>query len=364
MSWAPWTTLRRWAPRAIAAAATLGGAPAWACDVTLQPDGNTAAIQHAMDRPGKRATVVCLKPGVYPGARLVATRSAILRRLGTDKVVFDAGGQGRVLTIPQAGISVELDGITLTNGKADRGGAVAMTQASNLKLTDCWIYNNVATLLGGGAISASAGRLDLVRTRITSNSGERASAVDLAGSVRARFACTLISDNEAKGTGDPPVRLSAAAQLEVVSSTIAYNSGSGVVLQPDGPGRRKLSVTSSIVMGKPDAITVQRAEVDDVSVATSVLWGGIGWVALDMATKKSLPGFNLRDLERYRPEKGSVAIALGSCKSADTRLDLARKPRAASCTAGALEAPPADIAETLAARRKAKQGKPTTWEQL
>jgi hypothetical protein len=360
--WAKWAG--QWA-MVLGGLGLLAGPARAACDVTLKPDGNTAAIQHAMDKESKRPVQVCLNPGVYRGARLVATRSVVLRRLGKDKVVLDAGGQGRVLTIPQAGITVVLDGITLTNGKADRGGAVALVQASKLELTDCWIYNNTATLLGGGAISASAGELHLVRTRITSNYGERASAIDLSGSVKARLASTLVADNEAKGSADPPIRLSSAAQLDLYASTVAYNGGSGIVLQPDGPGRRKLSVSSSIVMGKPDAITVQRAEVDDVRVDRSILWGGIGWVALDMVSKKSLPGFNLKELERYRPEIGSVAIGTGLCTPADARKDLAGLPRASACTAGALEAPAADIRATLAARKKdPKAQKPTSWQQL
>ncbi len=338
---------------------------ALACTVTLKPDGNTAAIQHAIDKPGKVAPVVCLKPGVYRGARLLATRSATLRRVGRDKVVLDAGGQGRAVTVVADGIDFRLEGITLTNGKVDRGGAVENAKSSSITLIDCWIFGNAATLHGGGAIAFSAGKLAVVRSRVTGNSGDRAAAIDLGGSVSARLLGTLVADNEAKGTMDPPIRLSGQAQLEVSNSTIAYNSGSGIVLQPDGPGRRKLRVSSSIVMGRPDAVTVARGEATDVSIETSVLWGGYGFVALDLHTQRGLPGFTLKGSERYRPERGSVAIALGNCADVAIRKDLTGLTRGARCTAGALEAPAADIAATLADRKKGQtRPKPKDWRDI
>ena len=351
---------------AIVALGCVVSSPAAACTVTLAADGNTAAIQHAMDRPGKATPVVCLKPGIYKGARLIATRSVVLRRVGKDKVVLDAGGQGRVLSVTQDHVAVQLEGLTLTNGKADKGGAVALLQASKVALVDCWLYGNTATLQGGGAIYANAGQLDIVRSRLTGNSAELASAIALTGVVEARLVGSLVADNEGKGSADPPIRLSGSAKLALLHSTVAYNSGAGIVLQPDGPGRRKLSIASSIVMGRPDAIAVQRGEAGDVQVDRSVLWGSIGFVALDMATQRGLPGFNLKDVERYRPEKGSLAIGLGRCTEPQARKDLAGKPRGAVCTAGALEAPAADVAATLAERRKAPtaQKKTRGWQDI
>ncbi len=349
----------------VALPSLLYAAPTQACTVTLSPDGNTAAIQHAIDKPGKAAPVVCLKPGVYRGARLLATRSATLRRVGRDKVVLDAGGQGRALTVVTDGIDFRVEGITLTNGRAERGGALENSKASAVTLSECWLFGNTASLHGGGAISATAGTLQLTRSRITGNSGDRAAAVDLGGTVRARMAGTLVVDNEAKGTMDPPIRLSGQAQLDVFASTIAYNSGSGIVLQPDGPGRRKLRVASSILMGRPDAVTVARGEAADVSVEASVLWGNYGFVALDLHTQRGLPGFALKGTERYRPERGSPAIGLGACTDPALRKDLTGLPRGTRCTAGALEATAADVAATLADRKKGHaKAKPKDWRDI
>jgi predicted outer membrane repeat protein len=347
----------------------LGAAPAVAasaCDVILRPDGNTAAIQHAMDRAAKRPTVVCLHAGTYAGARLTARRAVTLRRIAQGPVVLDAGSQGRVLTVTGATGTIRLEGLTLRGGKADRGGAILHLSEATLRLEDCTVTANVATLLGGGAIAADAGSLVLVRTRIHGNQGERASALDLGGTVKARLVSTLISDNAAQGLTDPPIRLRGAGQLEIVASTVAYNGGSALVVQPEGDGPRRLVIESSILLGKPDALTVPRAEAETVRVERSVVYGQIGYVPLDLASARTLPGFALKPPERYQPEVGSAAIALGRCTANDARRDLLGRPRAATCTAGALEAPPADVRKTLAERKKSapKASKPTTWKDL
>ena len=330
----------------VAAVLSPSVAHAGGCTVTLTANGNTAAIQHAMDRPG--SPVVCLKPGIYKGARLVLQKSGTLRRIGKDRAILDAGGQGRVITIADAGARITFEGITLTQGKSPRGGAISLTKNSRLVLQDCWITGNSAQLQGGGAIYAEAGELELVRTRVSQNTGEGASAIDLTVTVRARFASTLIADNRSQATSDAPVRLSGDASLDIVGSTIAYNSGSGIFLQPLGPGLSRLRVDSSIVMGKPEAIAVARNESERVAVFRSVLTGGIGFIALDRFTIRDIPGFNLVEAERYRPKAGSVAIDLGRCGA--VRKDLAGLSRPARCTAGALEAPAADVRATLRER--------------
>lgn len=333
-------------------AGLLAALPADACTVTLSADGNTAAIQHAMDRPGP-PPVVCLRPGLYKGARLVVSRSVTLKRVGKDRVILHAGGQGRVLTVTQDGVNVTLEGLTLTEGKAQHGGAVGLLQNAKLTLRDCWLTANSATLQGGGAIAATSGQLELVRTRVTHNTAEHAAALDLSGNVKARLVASLVADNESRATGGAPVRLSGNAALEVRLSTIGYNSGNGIFLQPEGPGLRTLRLDSSIVMGQPEAISVQRAEAERVTVVRSVIYGGLGFVPTDMATTRGqLPGFNLTEAERYRPKTGSPAIELGRCGGKDSGTDLAGLRRPAVCTAGALEAPAADVRATVKQRAK------------
>lgn len=336
----------------IGALGTVRPALAQRCTVTLKADGNTAAVQRALEQPGRRKPVVCVKPGIYGGARLIATRDAILRKVGKGRAVFDAGARGRVITVMEKGIKVELQGLVLTNGDIEEGGAVALLADSTLRLEDCWLTANRASR-SGGALYAQAGRLELVRTRVTSNYGAHGGAIALEGTAVARGEHLLVSDNKNDAGSNAPIWLDGGVRLELMHSTLAYNTGHGVYLrpQPRGPWPTLL-VDSSIVMGGPDAIFVSRSRAVDVAVFRSVVHGRTGFIALDLETVQAVPRFNLTEEERYRPAKGSAAVARGQCKARYARTDLVGHKRSAACTAGALEALPKDVAATLAARKK------------
>lgn len=339
-------------PLAVLLCAAPAAAGAAACSVTLKADGNTAAVQRAMDKPGSRRPVVCLKPGVYKGARLIASRDLTLRGVGKGKVILDAGGRGRVLSITDKGLDVRLEQLVLTNGDIEDGGALALLADSHLQLKDCWLTANRGARKGGG-IYANAGRIDLERTRISSNYGASGGAILLAGTAALRLSHCMVSDNRNEAGSNAPIWLAEGSSADLQHSTLAYNVGHGVYLRPAPRGPLPtLQVESCIIMGAPDAIFVPRSRASAVSVFRSVLHGGIGFIALDMASKRAIPRFNLTDLERYRPAAGSPAIALGQCRRGGR--DIAGRPRPKRCTAGALEAMAGDIKATLVERRKAE----------
>jgi hypothetical protein len=334
-------------------------ATAWAlpCSVTLKPDGNTAAVQQALDKPGP-PPVVCLLPGSYKGARFQITRSATLRGTGRGAVVLDAGGQGRVLTVSQAGLQFVAENLTLTEGVAQEGGAVALLADAKLALRDVLLFRNRATLKGGGAVMANAGQLELTRVRLRDNTASSAAAIDLSGKVKARAAAILVTDNNVAANIDGPVRLTGAASLELRASTIAYNSGSAVVMAPGPTGSGSLQVDSCVLMGGPDAVNVQRQHASQAQVRRSVLYGGAAFVPIDRDSRKGLPGFGFNEPERYRPKLGALAIAMGDCSGPEVRVDVAGSARGKVCTAGALEASPADVAATLKQRQRQPKSPP------
>ena len=334
--------------------------PAYArCTVTLRADGNTAAIQRAMDAPGRRPPVVCLKPGIYKGARLIATRSVVLKRVGKGRAVFDAGGRGRVLTVMGAQANVTLQGLTLTNGSSEEGGAAAVIGGGTLRIVGGWITANQGSRKGG-AVWVKAGKLELVQTRISGNRAGAGGAVYVSDGGEAKIASSLISDNKNATGNDGPLHICAGAKLQLLSSTLAYNSGQGVYVEAakGAQSSAQVRIESSVIMGTPDAVRVNRKEAANVAVFRSVLYGGVGFVPLDLDSSRLLPVFNLTDTERYRPTFGSPAIGIGSCSDRDTRRDVAGKRRGKRCTAGALESTKAEIKKTLRARKKAQVTKP------
>ncbi|GEM_PF-1877863 len=332
-------------------------AAAQPCTVTLKADGNTAAVQRAMEKAGKRTPVVCLKPGIYKGARLLATRSVVVKRVGKGKVVFDAGERGRVFTVIDKDVDATLKGITLTNGIADEGGAVAVLRDSKLTLEDCWITDNRATGKGG-AVHVGAGLAVLIRTRINRNDAPRAGAVHVGTGARLVLAHSIITDNRNQGGANAPIYLTPGANVEIHNSTIAYNHAHGVFMRPAVDGKRSsLLIESSVIMGGSHSVHVPRREAQMVEVYRSVLHGKTGFIPLDLQSSRKLPVFNLTDVERYRPAMGSPAIGLGRCRRFG-RKDVAGKPRAMpTCTAGALEALPKDVKKTIAERKRVRKVK-------
>ena len=324
------------------------------CTVTLSADGNTAAVQREMDGD-RRRPVVCLRPGHYKGARLIASRSGELRAVGEGRVILDAGGRGRVLTIVNPGVQLVLTGVTLTEGSVENGGAIAVEAKSSVRLQDCWITRNKAAAHGGAVYVRAGGSVELVLTRVSVNSAATGSALWVEGDSSIRLVSTLIHDNKSRGgSDDSALVVRPGCDAQVLHTTIAYNPGHGIFVAPAGPGATaaKLRVDSSILMGAPDAISMDRAEAGAAYVNRSVLYGRTGFVPYGPACRRELPVFDLENAERYRPTYGSPAIGMGLCNDRDSKLDVAGNRRSGRCTAGALEADPIATRKTLAERAK------------
>ena len=322
------------------------------CTVTLKADGNTAAVQRAMERPGKATPVVCLRAGIYKGARLLATRSVVLQRTGKGKVVLDAGERGRMVTLLDKDIEVTLRGLTLTGGVAEEGAAVAVLRDSRLRMEDCWLTDNRATSKGA-AVHVGGGLAVLVRTRITRNDAPRAGAIYVAPGARIVLAHTLIAGNRNQGGANAPVYFAPGSGGEILYSTIAYNHAHGIYIQPSEKRTlTPLRVDSSIVMGGSHAIWVSRSTASMVEVYRSVVHGEVGFIPLDLKTSRQLPVFTLNEPEpqRYRPTLGSPAIKRGACTSRFGKTDISGKRRPSLCTAGAVESNDKEIAKTMAER--------------
>lgn len=309
------------------------------CSVTLEADGNTAAIQRQMDANGPRP-IVCLRPGHYRGARLIASRDAEVRAVGEGRVVLDAGGRGRVLSVVKPGVHVTFVGITLTEGSVEQGGAVAVEANAVVRLESCWLTRNKATR-HGGAVYVREGRVELVSTRVSANSAATGSALWAEDGGALMLASTLVHDNKSRGgADDAAIVVRATAKLSVFGSTVVYNPGHGIHVAPAGPDIAPAAITvdSSVVMGAPDAISVVRDEAGEAMITRSVLYGRTGFLPLDLVTRRELPVFDLESAERYRPTYGSPAIGIGQCHHPDTRRDVAGERRRGRCTAGAVEA--------------------------
>ena len=73
------------------------------------------------------------------------------RVVGAFSTVISACKLGRVIDMP-TGSRVTIDGFTLRDGKADRGGGIRCSTNSTMTINNCRIKGCEATALGGGVL--------------------------------------------------------------------------------------------------------------------------------------------------------------------------------------------------------------------
>ncbi len=167
---------------------------------------------------------------------LDALESVYLRATG-GLAVIDAGALGdRILdTHPGAG-PIDLDGLVLTGGAADQGGAIRV--GGGVVTARVEVEGNASSGAGGG-VAVTSGIIDLAGASLHDNvAGAEGGALAVLGGV-AWVENTTVSDNAALSGGGVAVTSGYAA---VKYSTITANAGGGV----DALGGT-LSLTATIV---------------------------------------------------------------------------------------------------------------------
>jgi hypothetical protein len=113
------------------------------------------SIQGAIDLAGLGDEII-LENGVHsgPGNRdILVDLDIVIRSESGDPsmCVVDCEGSGRGFAFSGVSAAARMEGLTVTNGSADRGGGLSLT-ASSPTLFRCRIVSNTATGTGGGGI--------------------------------------------------------------------------------------------------------------------------------------------------------------------------------------------------------------------
>ena len=116
-------------------------------------------------------TTILLAPGTYDlasdgGGALAIVHDQTLRNTGGGEAVLDAGGASGVVTVA-AGVTAEIDGLTIRGGSAARGGGV-LTSADLLTVRNTTLEANDGTR--GGGLSHRGGLLLVENTTVSGNS--------------------------------------------------------------------------------------------------------------------------------------------------------------------------------------------------
>ena len=294
-------------------------------DVTIDPNDN---LRDVLTRLPSGA-VVTLKPGVYQGG-LELRRSVTLRGLGgPEGVRLDADDRGSCLSIPVDDIDVVVEGVTLTGGNGEAGGAVAVHAMARATLVNCVLSGNRSRQTPGGAVYLAEGELTLRRCLLVDNVADNAPAVFADEIATLRLEDCFATDEV--GPTEAVIRIRDGAEVTIVRSTVMAR-GSGSAIHVSGTTTRKpeVIISDSVLCGanaidspSPFGAVVQTARsVLSSTQTTDFLDLGGTIVAPPKLSHKGVPAAD--------------SPAIGLARGGGT-VDLRGRPRPDQSAAGAIE---------------------------
>lgn len=151
---------------------------------------------------------------------------------GAGKTIVDGGGRDRVFQV-FSGCTVEISGLTVRKGSADRGGGLC--NHGTLTLNGCIVSNNIATddsEGGGGIFSANSSSLTLISSTVCGNVAANGGGVLNRGDAKILY-CIVSSNAAATGGGIYCAGVPGTLSLNcsTVSSNKATSHGGGIHTQ-------------------------------------------------------------------------------------------------------------------------------------
>lgn len=195
-----------------------------ASDIHIAP--GATALAEALERAPAGARI-CLAAGEYVGG-LQLTRSVTLVGEGADKTVIKAAANQSVLRVDDDGLAIRLEGLTLRGGKAEAGGGLRASGRGKIQIADCRFTDNVAGMIGGGGIYASAGLLSLERCAFDHNSGRQGGALFLDAVVHADLSRCSFEANESEAGAS--LRVTEGVEVSIKISTFRAHRGPSALM--------------------------------------------------------------------------------------------------------------------------------------
>lgn len=179
---------------------TLDDGPDNASDCTI-PVAGSCSLRDAITAASDGDTIV-FEAGLTGtitlyGAQIEIGSEITVLGPGPEDITIDAGGESRVFYLC-AGPAVEISGVTITGGSANRGGGLYDECNDGFTLRDVVVTGNEATGQGGGGLR-SGGVVTLIDSVVSNNSANGNGGGILAEGVVLQR--TTISGNYASGSG-------------------------------------------------------------------------------------------------------------------------------------------------------------------
>jgi parallel beta-helix repeat protein len=196
---------------------------------------------------------------------LAITDSVTIEGLGATNLTINGNSQSRIFNVDDGNsdtnINVEIDGLTLTGGSADNGGAIY--SAEDLVLDSVKISGNTATDGGGGVYALTSSDTTIRNSTISTNSASYGGGLFSLGTGQTVIQASTISANTATAVGGG-LCVGTSGGVVVEDSTVSGNSvdGSSPLLW-DGQG-------GGIFVANTGTATIQNCTVS----GNSALSGG------------------------------------------------------------------------------------------
>ena len=184
---------------------------------------------------------IIVKDGTYAGSanrdinfygRLLTIRA----ENGPESTTIDCENAGRAFEFGYAETAeARIEGFTISNGTADRGGAILCGSGTGPTIADCRFVDNGATARGGAIMAADSSAPVIQGCEFRGNSAEYAGGVNVgSGSSVELQECSFIENSASQHGGAIHIWQNATATIEQTSfdrNTAYYNGGAIYCLQ-------------------------------------------------------------------------------------------------------------------------------------
>ena len=221
--------------------------------------GPCRTIQGAIDKSAS-GDGISVAAGVYPET-LAVTASLTIEGAGTDQTIVDAGGSGRVATVPGPASAV-LEGLTLRGGRApdggsgggglyvaggsavvlantdvvsntadgsnaDRGGGIYVAGASGVTLDESAVRGNTSTNGGGGILAVDDSAITLTNSELVSNTTGEAGGLYLGNGSTATLDGSAVTGNTANSDAGG-ILVYGPGSAATLTNTVVLSNSAGV----------------------------------------------------------------------------------------------------------------------------------------
>ncbi len=324
-------------------------------------------IRNAIAAGGGPNTFDCGGPTrVTTAAEILIDNGVILD--GDGNLIVDGNDDHRVFEVA-GDTTVELRGMTITQGSSDFGAGIFMGAGAMVTLTGCSISECNTGFLGPGAgiyVSERA-LLTLIDSTISRNVAAAGGGIGVAAGGTANVLRSTISDNEAEDAASGGITVAAGGRLTVTNGTLSGNSPNAI----GGGSDSSTTLTSTTINGlEPESgiPTISVVGAGALTMLNTVLsgscssdfavsggnniespgdtcgLGGVGDAVSIPATQLKLGPLQQNGGPTQTHEPGSGSVAIDAIDVADCEVEEDQRgvdrPQSALCDVGSVEVAP------------------------